>query len=392
MYSKNTRSKLARIYADRRRLPRWARGLHALQTGLPSLDAELKETTPLRIFAIDILWLSGFMLMSGAGAMLMGLTSLLTMAGIVMTAIGILGSIGRLRRLVVGHVHEATHGIVTKFYKARGKSKKSARHNTEIILDVGTALSFSMNGQDYRREHARHHTMEKLGTLRDPDGLVLQEWGLWPGEVKNLKLALLARALNPVWHLRFFQARVKSNLFRGRPYRRLMGLGVLALLIGSAFVLPTAVWFAMVFIPFGPGYQIASMLQVITEHPYGFADPATTLDELAARTWERIPYDPMPCMFSRTPLRDWLYWGARLPGHIASRLTVLDDTMIAHGYHHLAWPVGRPFEDWWNTAARFVEAFEAGALPEGADERIVWGLGEAITRQAAHFKALARDQ
>lgn len=392
MHSKYTNSKIKTVYADRDRLPKWARGLHALQTGLPDAAKPFKSTTPLRAFAGDLAWLSGFMLLACGGAMLIGMSLLFTLLGLGLSLLGALGSIGRLRRLVVGHVHEATHGIVTKFYRARGDSKSKARRKTGLILDLGTILTFSQNGQDYRREHSRHHTKEKLGTLRDPDGFVLKTWGLWPGHVDNLRLALLSRALNPMWHMRFFLARAKSNIFRGRPYRRITGLTALSAMIGSAFIMPLPVWIAMVFIPFGPGYQIASMLQVITEHPYGFSGPAKTLDELAERTWERIPYDPMPLVGSAAPLREWLLWSARLPGHIASRLTVLDDTMIAHGYHHLAWPVGRPFEDWWNTSARFVEAYQTGALPAGFDGRIVWGLGEAIDRQAEHFEALKHSQ
>jgi hypothetical protein len=60
--------------------------------------------------------------------------------------------------------------------------------------------------------------------------------------------------------------------------------------------------------------------------------------------------------------------------------------MVAHSYHHLAWPVlNRPFTDWWNTNGRWVAAIDDPATPDDAIDRVLWGLGEALDRQQEQF-------
>ncbi len=372
------------VFADRARLPVFLRPAHALITGLPSRSKRHKQTTPLRLFAMDTAWLAAFSTLAGTGGAIISAGSLW---GLLPAFVGSLGAVGRLRRLVVGHVHEATHGVVTKFYRERGVSKPAARRISEFILDIGTALTFTLNGQDYRREHARHHRPPMLGTLRDPDGAALYQWGVWPSKSQNLYHSLAAIAFNPLWHLGFFYDRIKTNLLKGKAYRRALGATALAALIGSAFILPFSVWLFAIFIPWGPGYQIASLLQVATEHPYGFDGPAENLEQLAARTWERIPYQPMPSgTFVNEPAA-WLRWAGEMTLKVSERLTILDDTMIAHGWHHLAWPVGRPFNDWWNTAGQYLDARDAGILPADSECRVVAGVSDALSRQKKHFAA-----
>jgi hypothetical protein len=241
----------------------------------------------------------------------------------------------------------------------------------------------TLNGQDYRTTHALHHEFEFLGTLGDPDGATLKEWHIWPDETRDLRKTLVRTALNPIWHLQFLWDRIKSNVVRGKPYRRVLGAAVLAMMAGSAFVLPLPVWLAAVFLPFVPGYHLATLAQLTTIHPYGYPDGAKSLDDYAARTWARIPYTPMPAKGAAASA--WLRWLWSMSGHAIARITVLDDTMIPHDFHHLAWPIGRPFDDWWNTARYAADAHAAGLLPAGAEDRMVWGLTEAWERQQAHF-------
>jgi hypothetical protein len=374
------------VLNDRERLLKSLRGAHRLLTCVYEPGTAPKRSTPLRMLAKDLGWLGTSMLAAGMGAVLASAGPIGALFGVPMTAVGVLVAIGRNRRLVVSHVHEASHGIVADFYRERGWPERRARRVAEAILDIGSSITMTLNGQDYRTTHMLHHEFEHLGTLGDPDGATLKAWHIWPDETPNLLAALVRTVLNPMWHLRFLRERIMSNVAKGRPYRRAMGAAILAMMVGSALVLPLPVWLAAVFLPFGPGYNIASLAQLTTIHPYGFPAGAKTLAEYAQRTWERIPYTPMPA--EGADVAAWLRWSWSMVGHVIARMTVLDGTMIPHGYHHLAWPVGREFDDWWNTAQYWSDAHAAGLLPAGAENRIVWGLTEAWERQQAHFEKM----
>ena len=372
---------------ERRQLSPLVGWAQKLLSGLPAQHDALKITTPLRLLGADLLWLSMFMAFAMGGAWIAMAGPALSIIGAILMVMGVLGAIGRLRRIVVGHVHEATHGVTAKFYQEAGLTENRAASIGEFILDFGSALTFTLNGQAYRDAHEVHHD-EYLGTRIDPDGADLYNTGLWPSLTDRPLLSLALRLASPVYHVKAFAARVHTNLIAAKPSRRVLGAVALAGLIGSAFVLPFWIWFVGVFLVWGPGYQAAALLQVMTEHPYGHNAPAKSLSSVAERTWERIPYRPMPVGGNRDKVWPWLSWTGVNLVHIASRLAVLDDTMIAHGYHHLAWPIERPFNDWWNTSAYMVRAYHDGALPGGHETRVVEGLPEALMRQSAHFRAL----
>ncbi len=381
--------RLNRIFADRARLPAPLAVLHAVQTGLPDPRDPVPATTPLRVLARDIGLLAGFMTFTGLTAALADVTSIGGLAAGIASLYGAMGVTGQLRRLVVGHTHEASHWVVSGFYKANGTPPRLARRWNELVLDIGSALTLTRNGRDYRRAHKRHHDEMHLGTIRDPDGMDLYAWGLWPGKgFGSFGLTVAGTALDPVWHLGMIASRLSSNLLTGTSSRRLKGAAALGALAASALVLPFPVWLMAIGLPWTVGYNVAALLQVLTEHPYGFSTGAETLAEHAERTWERVPIDPMPepGLTGVKAIRAWAVWVARLAFlHVPSRLAVLDGSMIAHGFHHLAWPSGLAFNDWWETARRLLKARHEGTLPAEAASPVVWGLPEALRRQARRF-------
>jgi hypothetical protein len=336
--------------------------------------------------ARDLGWLAAAMGTAGASAALLPAAGAAAPIFALTMVAGQLMIVGRLRRLVVGHTHEATHGVVTKFYRGKGLSKREARRRAEAMLDIGSALTLTLNGQDYRRKHGPHHT-RRLGTLRDPDGAMLAKWGFWPGALKHgLYTTLALRLIDPRWHLAFLRDRLASNLLRGRLYRRAAGLAALAGLIAPLAVMPFPVWLAMIGLPWTIGYQTAAVLQSLTEHPYGFDHLAEDAQALSARSWQRYPYRPMPEPGLRglTRLRAWAGWGVAIAGHAVARMAIYDDTMVNHGFHHDAWPEDAAFLDYWNTDHR--HAAWRRAHPE-REEHAVWGLPGALRRQKAMMEA-----
>lgn len=381
------------IRANRERLPWYLRHLHRLQTAVPDAGQDPKDSTPLRVFGQDLGSLAVYIAVASSGAVLACQHILLAPVGIAVALLGSLGAIGRLRRLVVGHMHETMHGVATEFYVAHGMARTKAERISASIANVASALTFTLDAKAYRASHNEvHHDERYLGTEKDPEGRLLKKtWGIWPDRTDNIGRALLLRAINPVWHARYFWQRIKANLVRATGARRILGAASLGVMVGSAFVLPLPVWLAAVALPWGPGYQIASMMQVITEHRYGYPGSARTLEEHAERNWTRIPYTAMPAGTIIQEPKAWAEWSWRMLGHTVERLTVLDDTMIGHAWHHLAWPLDRPFYDWWNTMHLYVAAKEDGILPAGDDERIVEGVRGALELQQQHFDKMRQN-
>ncbi|ODN70794.1 fatty acid desaturase [Methylobrevis pamukkalensis] len=284
------------VYADRDRLPALLRPVMDAQTALPHLARPIPGFDPVRAALRDLGLAAGFGLLAAGGAMVAasGGAGLLALP---LAAYGALGVTGRLRRASVGHVHEATHGVIVKALKARGTPAQGAQRISDRIMDLASALSLTRNGIDYGRDHRRHHDERWLGTLEDPDGADLAADGFWRGRFATRrafwgKLALTL--VDPRWHARKIGQRLASNLATGTPGRRLLGLAALAGVAGSALLLPLPAWLAAVGLPWTVLLNAASLMQVLTKHPYGYAAGADTLAAYVERTHERIPWRSMP--------------------------------------------------------------------------------------------------
>lgn len=377
---------IQQLLDDRARWPEWLQPMHVAITGVPNPGSKPRDTTPLKLLLEDVsllavsaslsAWSANALVVAGSVTAMVGLAPVVLVAG--------MAAVGRLRRLVVGHNHEAGHGVVAAFYESRGIAPAIAKLIARFIATFSTLTTFTQNNDDYAREHEDHHG-RWLGTRQDPDGEQLHEWGFWPGKITSVRQHMWRTILNPIWHARFLIKRLESNLLRGPAYRRLLAAMRLALGIAALALMPWPSALALLAI-WVPGYQTASLVQLLTIHTYGHTKPADTLEDYAERTHERIPYRLMP---KSGGVREWLSWGWSMLGHIAARLTVLDDTMIAHGWHHLAWPTGNSFNDWWNTSLGMVNAYFEGKLPPGKEQRIQMGIGPALDRHQKVLDQLA---
>ena len=131
----------------RLRLP-GLKAIHRLVTGVPSPDEPPRDWSPLGAFARNLAWLVLFMAATGVAMAALPHVRAAAPAFLILSVFSMAGIIGRLRRMVVGDVHEAGHGIVVRWYRQRGVSKRRARWISETILDLGSALTLTRNGQD----------------------------------------------------------------------------------------------------------------------------------------------------------------------------------------------------------------------------------------------------
>lgn len=364
--------------------------LQRFMTALPSPSEPAPDTGPVRRLARDIGLLSAAVTGAGAFAALAGAGGLAALAWAPSLACMLIAT-GQLRKLTVADMHEAGHGVGFDGWRVRGLQRREVRAVRLIVAETASVAALSISAVTYLRGHARHHMLGRLSTDREPDGAELREEGFMrpmkPGSF--YPTLVLGKLLNPLWYARKFGQRLQTSLGQGSRIRRGSAAAMWTLLLGSATLLPAHVWLMAVGLPWFVGYPAASLLQVITEHPYGNRKGAKDLAGYAALTWDRIPWDLVPqgnCGVMRNTWA-WTRWTGRLMLHLIARATVLDTTMIWHRHHHLAWPLGRPFDDWWAIGHRFVEAWQDRLLPTNWEVNTLVGLGGALQRQRRHLES-----
>lgn len=363
--------------------------LQRFMTAFPGLDDMPRETDPLGLLLRDVAILAGTA--AGAAALATAAEAVGSLALLVPATYLALAAAGRLRKLTVGHVHEASHGVgFDEWADRRGMDRRRRRAWRFWLAETCSVIALTQSAIVYMKKHAKHHALEWLGTIFEPDGADLADEGFIRAMEKGAFFPRLAsRLFNPVWYLRANLRRVTMTLTQGKPVRRGAAAGMWAAIIGSAFILPFPGWLFGVGLPWLVLYPAASMLQVVTEHPYGDRDGAGDLDQYAARTWDRLPWDPIPTdVQGGRAIAAWSRWLIRFAFlHLPARLAVLDTTMIYHRWHHLAWLLGRPFDKWWTIAFEARDAWRDGILPAGWQSNTLNGLAAALRRQRDHLES-----
>ena len=390
MNTKLNTDPIGRLYAERARLNPVLGRLQEFMTALPWPLEYRPRSGPVRRLIVDLLRLAFLSVAAGVTAAFAshdGFAALLVLPTLLFS----LGAVGRLRKITVGHKHESGHGVGFASWRRAGHSRKTIRAVRFTIMEIGAVIALAGPGIGYMRQHARHHALRMLGTGRDPDGAALLALGFRQGLSRGaFRKTLLGCLFDPMWYARENLKRLRATTASGSLPSSLAATLLWIGLIASAFVLPFWVWLAALGGPWLLGFPAASLLQVITEHPYVAKEGATDLASYAARTWDRIPWQITPerSPFSKGGLALWLRWTARFVFiHFPSRLAVLDRTMIWHRMHHLAWPMGQPFDDWWNIDRRVACAWYYGMLFDGWEEQVLEGLPEALLRQERYMEA-----
>jgi hypothetical protein len=377
------------LLEERATLPAPMALFQRVMTTLPSPDEAPLNTGPVRLLIRDLVLLALF----AALAAFLALTAMSGGVGLLaapFSALASLGVAGRLRKLTVGHMHEASHGVGYAGWRNRGVSRRVIRALRFFGAEFCAIVAVTTPFVRYMRNHGRHHRLHLLGTVFEPDGAYLAQEGFVRGMAAgSFDRRLVLTLLNPAWYAAMAAERVTTSLTFGSPLRRVLATGWLAGLVGAALAMPLPMWLMAIGLPWLVLFPAASLLQVITEHPYGDRHGAQDFAGYAARTWDRIPWTLVPsgpASFS-SGLRAWARWTLRtVLVHIPSRLAVLDTTMVWHRYHHIAWPLGRPFDAWWTVGHQMAAAWREGVLPDGWEANTLEGLPAALGRQKTHLE------
>jgi len=275
-----------------------------------------------------------------------------------------LSVVSSARRFQVSIFHSSVHTVLTG--------------NKRIDRWIGEAVSvvlFIASYDQYYRDHILlHHPAETFGTVLDPDFVFLAKLGFKPGKTKRQLWLQLARAVvSPRYHLLFFAARVKANLFGG--LRR--SLLVFAF-YGSLFavVILTNQWRAVLLcwvLPITLLYQASALLQFVCEHRWLLqrqSDQSAKL-HVGRLTVGRFLGAPYPT--HRGPAAKAL-WFVKMIGHGLARIAVLVQGLPDHDWHHRH-PRSR---EWANSVYERQRDMDANHPGWPEDYREVWGLLNAI--------------
>ncbi|KYF64591.1 hypothetical protein BE11_45505 [Sorangium cellulosum] len=277
---------------------------------------------------------------------------------------------GAARKLQVTVLHHCVHAN----FSGSGRLDR-------WIVEVFSSALLVMNFESYRHDHVIIHHSRKLATLDDPDLKFLLALGFLPGVSREALWRRLAWTLvSPRFHAMFLMARLASNVTRAAPYRRLMALGLHAVIV--VIVAAKGAWLtwlvAWVF-PLTFLYHIAALLQFICEHRWlRVADPGQPAKVVLARlTAGRFMGEPAPPPGLAGVQRAWAWgrWAARmLLVHLPFRLLVMVGDLPQHDWHHRHIQA----RDWPNAAYARQRDIEAGhpGWPEPYSE--VWGLLPAV--------------
>ena len=246
-----------------------------------------------------------------------------------------------------------------------------------VVEAVSTVLVVHDHGGYRADHHDVHHPY--LGTDDDSDRLfTIEVMKIEPGaSVADNRKRFISALLSPRVHALFLASRLKANFIACPPYRRLLSVAWLAVVLLVLVVSQKWVAFAVGFVlPMTLLYQMSAMCQFATEHFWvRRRSPGQTAKEhYRSMLLNRHLGDPLP----EAGLRglkwcsDWMTWWARLVlYHVPVRLGVLAADLPVHGSHHL-WPLERR---WTNAIYTYRElADQAGLLPN----EVVGGYGQIL--------------
>jgi len=260
-----------------------------------------------------------------------------------------------------------------------------------LVGSIITAVVQMKEFTSFKSYHnTQHHHLEKLATMEhDPANkpYLVNTLKFQPGRSKDFYWQRLWQILvSPQFHFQTLSVRLRDSLVAAPLYHRLLTLSWFSAVLTVVAVTHSWVHFLLWVIPSQIGFQVAVLLQLITEHNWGYvATPGESsksllLGKCMSRFLGSAPPNATLC---QQPLA-WLNWSLQMVGYVVTRMTVLCLNLPAHSYHH-TFPNN---QNWANEIYDLQEFTNAGCLNWPGKFPEVWGLWNAIDFV---FESLSRE-
>lgn len=348
-----------------RRLPSWLQPFLTWLTAKPADAAKIEERSPLRFVAAALAYCAlGIALSVLALHVPLAPATALLLTGCTLTTCGL-----GLFQVVV--FHHCSHGTVFR--------------NRAVNERVGKLLSCVLlfkHFDVYKKEHMMHHSPNKLLTHEDEFATFLVHLcGLRAGDsVRVLWRKIVVNSLSPAFHVRFLARRLSVSLLSHDRKHNLVGIGVLATLVGGAAALGVLPELLLAWLlPLTVLLQVATIFRILCEHRFPEEQIVIVRGKIfiCHATVGVFPGAMPPDASARTmrgAMRWTLWWANMLTLQLFVRLFVLVGDAPCHDFHHR-----HPATRKWT---RYIEARQAdiaaGCPGFPLHYQETWGLFRAI--------------
>jgi len=338
------------------RLPRWLQPVLTEWTGKAAQDEQPPfRWTPATRLAVTALTLAVGVLMSYAVVSKGDWAWGLVLPGWLLT-------VSAMRTVQTSYVHHAAHG---NFLRPKGLG--------DLIAEAMSGVLWIQPLSRYRPDHRLHHG--KTATTQDADLGLLIEFGFRPGmELDEYWRQFWRTLMSPLFHATYAKHRFRANFLTAPLLRRAAAiLWTVALISIVAATGSFWTWFMVWLLPVGPLYQMAGLLQLLTEHNWvRVGDAQGDPQKLILGRLTRARFFGEPAPQPGAGYLAWAGWWLRmLVVHLPQRLLVASGDLPNHDWHHR-----RPQGDWANAAygRRDDVLVDQGDWPPYSEH---WGFGAA---------------
>ncbi|MEX0446332.1 fatty acid desaturase [Xenorhabdus sp. SGI246] len=240
--------------------------------------------------------------------------------------VGVLFSTSGARYIVATIIHQGVHGNLL-----------STKSRNRVICEILSTIFITQPYDSYRQFHIYEHHGKDFSTTEDKDLAAVYKLGFEPGKTKKqLYINLFLTLFSPYFHFSYFYGRIKSNLIGVPVYRFIMTIVYFLFLGYLAWWMGMMNFVLFIIIPYIIVYQIASLLQLMTEHVWLLRrENETILHSHIKNSLGRFCGSPCPESFSLKYSLQWIIWAFKhLFYHLPVRMLIVQGSLICHDWHH----------------------------------------------------------